>query len=135
MVAWFFRGVAAELDAKVRLRDGGDPASAIAAGRAALNEAMRLAPDSAYVHLEASRLGLLEARWAAQGGHRTAAMLAMVRAEAERAIALDKQLAEAKLVAAEVLLQIATDAPSQEVIDRGLAYVDQVLARSPGLPR
>jgi serine/threonine-protein kinase len=135
MVTWYYRIVAAGAEATFRLRQGADPTRSVAVGRAALNEALRLAPDSAVSYVEAARLDLVEAAWAGNAGSRLALLLAQARANAEKAVALDHQLAEAKLVAAEVHLQIATMQPSRAVVDRGIAHVDQALALNRRLPR
>jgi len=135
MELWFHRAVGSRLQAAWLLRQGGEPASAIAAGRAALNAALHLLPGSAFSYLEAARLDLLEAARAVQVGSRSAELLSRARADAERAIALDPHLAEAKLAAAEACLQIATAHISRAVVERGIDYVDQALARNARLPR
>jgi hypothetical protein len=133
MVAWYFRLVAAGVEATFQLRQGIDPTSSIATGRAVLKEVLRLKPDSAVSYVEAARLDLVEAAWAAHAGNGSAALLAKALADAEKAIAIDEQLADAKLTAAEACLQIATAQPSRAVVDSGIAYVDQALALNPRL--
>jgi hypothetical protein len=53
-----------------RLRQGADPTGALAAGHAALDKALQLAPDRDLTYVEAARLGLVEAAWATRSGHR-----------------------------------------------------------------
>ena len=48
---------------------------ALATGRAALREALRLKPDYADSYVEAARLDLVEAAWAARGGRSAGAIL------------------------------------------------------------
>jgi len=71
----------------------------------------------------------------AHSGSGSAALLAKALVHAEKAIALDIQLADAKLTAAEVCLQLAMAQPSRAVVDRGIAYMDQALALNPRLPK
>ena len=60
---------------------------------------------------------------------------ALKTSRTERAVALNGQLADAKLTAAEVCLQTAMAQPSRAVVDRGISYVDQALALNPRLPK
>jgi tetratricopeptide (TPR) repeat protein len=133
MRVWFRRLVAASTEATFLLHQGADPTRAIAAGRAALKEALRLRPDSANFYVEAARLDLVEAGWAAHAANGEALLLSDALADAKRAVALDGHLAVAKLTAAEVCLQIATAQPSRAVADAGIAYADQALGLSPRL--
>jgi hypothetical protein len=103
----------------------------IAAGRAARERVLKLAPDSAPAYVEAARFGLVEATWAERTGQNPEAMLAQARADAEKAVALNPKLADAQLAAAEVCLQSAMAQPSRVVVDAGLAYVAQALALNP----
>ncbi|HEX7838617.1 MAG TPA: hypothetical protein VF469_14175 [Kofleriaceae bacterium] len=135
MTLWYHRLVAATTEATFRLRQGVDPARSIATGRTAFKDALRLNPDAAEPYVQAARLDLVEAAWAAHGANGPMPMLARALADAERAIALDGQLAAARLAAAEACLQIATARPSRAVIDRGIDYVDQALGRNPRLAR
>jgi len=135
MATWFYRFTAAATEAKLRLRDGADPTSSIMTGRAALKEVLRLEPDVAYTYVEAARLELVAAASAGHTASGPAEPLASARALAEKAIALNGQLADAKLTAAEVCLQIAMARTSPAVVESGITYVDQALAINPRLPR
>jgi eukaryotic-like serine/threonine-protein kinase len=134
MATWFYRLVAAEIDARLAVRERREPTRAIAAARAALRETVRLAPSSTFAYVEAAKLDLVEAAWATPRGS-AAGSLARARADAERAIALHPAYAEARLVAAEAYLQTATAQRARDTIDRGIAHVDRALALHPGLPR
>jgi protein kinase-like protein len=114
-------------EAKFRLREGADPTSAIVAGRAAREEALRLRSDSLDFHFEAARFALQEAAWAARTGGEVTAFLDQARASAETAITIDSQFADAQLAAAEVCLEIAKAQRSRTIADRGIAHVDQAL--------
>jgi serine/threonine-protein kinase len=135
MITWFHRLAAAGAEARVRLRDGLDPTPALDAGRAALVEVLRLQPGSPDAYVEAARLDLVEAARAASQHGAASAILARARANAAKAIALDSQFADAKLVAAEACLQIAIAQHSREAAQCGLDYVDQALAINPQLAR
>jgi serine/threonine-protein kinase len=133
-VTWYFRLVLARTDAQRRLRDAVDPMSSVAIARAAWKQAVRLAPGTVPdVHVEAARVDLVEAVWAARAGRGSASSLASARANIEKAVALAAQSAEVMLTAAEVYLQIATARRSPAVIDQGLAYLDRAVAASPRL--
>jgi serine/threonine-protein kinase len=131
---WSQSAVAARLEASYLEQHNIEPTSAITTGRAALTEALRLAPDSALSYVETARLDLIEARWAARGGQAVAAALARAHANAEKAIALNEKLPDARLMVAEVCLQAATAQRSLEVIDRGLKHVREALVLNPRLP-
>jgi tetratricopeptide (TPR) repeat protein/predicted Ser/Thr protein kinase len=135
METWFYSLVAASAEAKLRLRERADPTSAIAMGRTALNKAMRLAPDSVYVYVEAARLSLTEAAWAAHARRDVASRLAQACANAEKAVSLNGKLADAELTAAEVYLQLATVQRSRAIIDRGIAHADRALKLNQRLAR
>ncbi len=133
LILWYHRLVAASTEATFRLRQGVDPARSITTGRAALKEALRLYPDSADSYVEAARLDLAEAAWAAHTANGAMSILARALADAEKAVALDGQSAMAKITAAKVCLQVATAQPTRAIVDRGIAYVDQTLQRNPRL--
>src|SRR5262249_9590852 len=96
-------------------------------------KALKLVPDSDISYVEAARLGLVEAAWAARTGHSPQAMLANARADAAKAIAINHKLADAQLAAAEVCLQIARAQPARAVVDACIAYVDLALTLNPRL--
>jgi len=129
MTTWFYRAMAARLEARYRVKHGGDVKAAIAAGRAALTQALRLAPTSADAWVERAALDLI----AAEAGDES--MAAQARSDAEKAIALDGQFARAKIVAAEACLALGKATRSRAVADRGVEYVDQALALNPRLPK
>src|SRR6185312_6953523 len=120
MTTWFYRATAAR---------GEDVTSAIAAARAAMAQALRLQPTSADAWAESAEIDLVEA--AAHGNSRTLA--ARARANAEKAITLDGQYAQAKLVAAAACLALAQSSPSRETIEHGIAYAEAALALNPRL--
>ena len=127
--------VAARVEAAFQLGRGVAPTSALATGRAALAEARRLAPGSPYPYVEAARIGLVAATWEARSGRDALPALREARAAADQAVTLDGRLADALLAAAEVSLRLAIMRPSPAIIDRGVAYADQLLAQHPRLPR
>ncbi|MEO7732044.1 MAG: protein kinase [Kofleriaceae bacterium] len=127
------RLVAAALEARARLRDGVDPTAALGIGRAALRDALQLSPGSVDCYVEATRLDLVEAAWAAHLGRSPRDLLARARRDAEQAVAADRQFAQARVVAAAVYLQLAAVDSSTAVIERGLAYADEALAIHPRL--
>ncbi len=129
MTTWFYRALAARHDARARLRHGGDVAPAIADGRAALDEALRLAPTAADAWLERARLDLVES----DARHGEVAIYTRARSDADKAIALDGQFAEAKLVAAQACLELAKKTHSADVAARGIAYADGAIAINPKL--
>jgi eukaryotic-like serine/threonine-protein kinase len=137
MNTWFYRIVAARLAATYELQQGRDPARELATGRAALGEALRLMPGSGDSYTESARLDLVEAGWAARSGRDASLILRRARVHAERAIAIDRQIAEASLVAAEVALAMARAqrAPAAFAEDRarGIAYAEAALALNPRL--
>jgi tetratricopeptide (TPR) repeat protein len=133
MAPWYYRVIAAEVEAQFRLRMGSNASSPIATGRAALRETLRIDPGAAVSHVEAARLGLIEATSVARTS-RAAVLRRDALVEIERAIALNPRAAAARLVAAEVCLQITTALRSRPITDRGIEYVDQALALHPGLP-
>jgi serine/threonine-protein kinase len=135
MILWYHRLVAARTEAAFRVREGLDPTSAIAAGHAALAQALKRYPDAAIVHAEAAKLDLVEAARAAPAPHGDLAVLERALAGAAKAVALDGKSAEAELTAAEACLQLATARPIPALIDRGLAYVAEALQRNPRLHR
>jgi tetratricopeptide (TPR) repeat protein len=130
---WYSRLIAAGIEAQFQMHQGGDPSRSIAAGSAAREQMLRLIPGSAIAYIEAARFGLVEAAWAARTGHGPEAVLSRARADAEKAIALGGEVADAQLTAAEVCLQIAMLKPSHAVVDAGVAHVDQALAVNPRL--
>ncbi|HEX7841299.1 MAG TPA: protein kinase [Kofleriaceae bacterium] len=126
--SWFSRLEAADTEAKYQMRQGADPTGSLAAGRAALDKVLRLVPDSDIAYVEAARLGLVEAAWAVRTGHGPEAVLIKAREDAEKAITINPTLADARLAAAEVCLQIALAQPSRAVVDAGVKHVEQALA-------
>jgi hypothetical protein len=129
MMSWFYRAVAARYEARARLNHGGDVVAAVTEGRAALDQALKLAPGSADAWVERARLDLIESQ--ARPGDATA--LSRARADADKAIALDGQFAEARLTAAEACLELAKKTHSADAVRRGLAYADGAIAINPKL--
>lgn len=115
------------------MRRNEDPASALAAGRAALGQALRLLPDAVASYMEAARFGLVEAAWLVRTRRDPEPVLAKARADAERAIALNHKLPDGELVAAEACLQIATAQRSRAAVDAGLAHVERAVTLDPRL--
>jgi serine/threonine-protein kinase len=134
-VTWYFRLVAASAEAQLVLRQGADPARSIAVARGVLHEVLQRAAENYRPHVEAARIDLVEAAWAAHAGHGSAALWARARADAERAIALDEHSADARLVAAEVHLHMAAARRSRAEADLGISYLDPLLARNPHLAK
>jgi hypothetical protein len=132
-VTSFYRLVAAGVEAKFRLRQDADPAAAIEAGRAALTAALRLAPDWSDCYVEAARLDLVAAAWAARRGRSAARQLASAVDNAEKAVALDAGFTEAKLAAAEAYLDRATAQRSRADAELGIGHIDRALAIDPRL--
>ncbi|HEX7839801.1 MAG TPA: hypothetical protein VF469_20135 [Kofleriaceae bacterium] len=137
---WFQRLVADRIEATSRWNHHVDPTSSIAAGRAALGQVLQLAPDSVLGYVEAARLDLLEAEWKEYAGGGSAAALASSLANAQKAMKLDPQFADAKLFAAEACLRsatarIAAKQPASEFIPMGIEYAEQALHRNPQLSR
>lgn len=132
-IVWYYRLVAANTLATFQLHQGLDPAGAIAAGREALKEALRLTPRSPATYVEAARLALMEAAWAARAGRSDRPSLARALVHAEHAVQLDTQLAKARFTAAEVCVQIATARPSPAIVERGIDHVDKALKLNPRL--
>ncbi len=130
---WFSRLVAADIEAEFQMHQGADPSRSIAAGSAARDNVLRLIPTSAVAYIQAARFGLVEAAWAVRTGHGPEAALLRARADAEKAITLNRKLAGAQLAAAEVCLQIAGVQPSRAVVDAGVSHVDQALTLNPRL--
>jgi eukaryotic-like serine/threonine-protein kinase len=130
---WFSRATAAGIAAAFQLRADHDPSGSIATARAALREAVRLSPGHANCDVEAARLDLTEAAWAARAGRAAAPLLTQALADAERAVALDEQSTEARSIAARACLQIAAMNRSPAIIDRGIAHADRALQRNPRL--
>ena len=129
MMAWFLRAVAARQEARHRAKNGGDVSASVAAGRAAVEHAVRLSPGSSDAWVESAQLDLVDA--AAHGGDH--ALLHKARGEAEKAVTLDGQYAEAQLVAAQVCLQLATATHAHEPAAKGVAYADAALVLNPRL--
>jgi hypothetical protein len=100
-----------------------------------LEEHRRRRPESSESYVEAARLDLTEAAWAARAGGAALPLLAQALADAEHAVKLDGQLAEANLTAAKVCLQIATAQPSRAMVERGIGYLDQAVSRNPRLAK
>jgi len=134
MSIWFLRLVASNTETTFLVHQNTDPTKSIATGRTALANALRLAPDSALIYVEAARLALVEATWMQHSGHPALTILTKARSDAEKAIEFNNLLPDAKLVAAEACLQIATVQRSRAVIDRGITYADQVLLLNPRFP-
>jgi serine/threonine-protein kinase len=124
---WNHRAVAARIDAMSRLQGKTDPTSAIADGRKALARALELMPGSAYAYLEAARIDLIDAAWAAASGQPPGDRLTAATEHAARAVKLDKQLAEAKLVAAQAYLQSSTAQRSHDMACVGLSYAERAM--------
>jgi serine/threonine-protein kinase len=132
---WYQRLVAARIAAMFRQRQGTDPTASITTGRAALQEALRLMPDSAMSYVEAARLDLIEAGWAAHLGRPAASFLARALADAGNAMEHDPLLPEAPLAAAEASLQLATEQRSCTAARDGIGAAGRALALNPGLAR
>ncbi len=130
---WFRRLAAAAIEATFRASHDLDPTRSVATGRAALKEALRLGPSSAYYDVEAAHLDLAEARWAARTAHEETRLLTKALADAENAIAHDGQFAMAQLTAAEVCLEMAKAQRSRSVITRGIDHVTKALGLNPQL--
>jgi eukaryotic-like serine/threonine-protein kinase len=130
------RLVAARVEAALRLRQGVDPTSAIAAGRAAFQAARQLKADCADCYVDAARLVLVEAAWKARSGRDASVpLLREARALAEKAIALDAQFADARVAAAEACLQLAQARPDPTVIDAATSHASAALQINPRLRR
>src|SRR6185436_12122699 len=127
LTTWHRRLTAAVVEANFQLRERADPSRAIATGRTALDEILRQRSDYFPGYVDAARLDLVDATWAARTGRGSDAWFARALADAEKAIALTPRLSKSKLAAAELCLQIAKAQSSSAVIDRGIAYVDAVL--------
>jgi serine/threonine-protein kinase len=132
LTLWLHRLVAANIEAKFRLRHGDDPAPAIALGRAALRAALGVYPASVESYLEAARLDLAEATWAARATRGTAS-LATALADVEKAVALGGKSAAALVTLAEVCLLLARVQPTRTIIDRGIDSAEQALRLNPKL--
>ncbi|HET7505604.1 MAG TPA: protein kinase [Kofleriaceae bacterium] len=132
---WYHRGTAFQIAASFELDRQLDPTSSIAAGRAALAEALRVNPGSAYLYVEAARLDLVEAAWATRKGREPAPALALALADAEKAITFGDRYPMSRCTAAEVYLQIAMTRPSRAVVERGIEYANEALALDPQLRR
>ena len=137
MLLWYHRLVAAGTEARYRLRRGDDPGPAIALGRAALREAVRVYPASAESYVEAARLDVVEAGWAARATHGAAPLVAAALAEADKAIQkaidLGGESASALVTLAEVCLQRAAVQPTHATATRGIDAVDHALRLNPRL--
>ena len=133
MTLWYHRLMAARIEARFRLRHGDDPGPSIALGRAALSEALRVYPASADSYVEAARLDLVEAMWAAHVMRKPTPILATALADVEKAIALGGESTAALVTLAEVCLQLATVQPTPSLVDRGIGAVDQALQLNPKL--
>ncbi len=123
---WQQRGVAARIEATYRLQRKVDPTPSIADGRKALASAQKSMSESAAIHLETARLDLIEAAWAAAAGQPPGDRLTAAIEHAVRAVKLDAQSADAKRVAAQAYLQMATAQSSHDMACTGLSYADQV---------
>ncbi|HWO24260.1 MAG TPA: protein kinase [Kofleriaceae bacterium] len=130
------RLVAARVEAAALLRAGADPTSVLADGHAAFQAARQRKRDCADCYVDAARLVLVEAAWRARAsGGPAVPLLLEARTLAEQAIALDEQYADARAVAADACLQLATAQPSAAVIEAGLAHASAALERNPRLRR
>ena len=121
---WFHRVVAARIEATSRLQHNTDPRPSTADGRKALTRALDLMRDSAYAHLEAARLDLIDAAWAAASGQPPGSWLEEAAKHTETAAGYDGQLLEVKLV--QSYLQAATAPPSHDLACAGLLHADPV---------
>ncbi len=128
-LVWLRRLTAARIEATFRLRQRDDPTPSVVTGRAALGNVLRLFPNSPDSYVEAARLDLVAAGWAAHTGSAELPLLEQALANAEKAVALPGQLAAASLTAAEACLRVATVRPSRIVVDLGIAHVEQAIAR------
>ena len=99
-------------------------------GQQRLREVVQRA-DSASAQVEAARVDLVEAVWAAHTGRSTAALWARARADAERALALDAQSADARIVDANVHRHIAAAQRSRAEAELGISTLEPLLARNP----
>ena len=70
-------------------------------------QALRLYADCAYCYTEAARLDLLQAEMYAKQGRPAARLYDKAVADAERALANDPKIAEARVVAAEASLRVS----------------------------
>ncbi len=128
MTAYYHRLVAAHHEARYRLRTHGDVAAAVASGRTALTEALRLNGDCGDCFVEAARLDVIAGEAAGDDLQAARRQWRRARGEAERAVALDGQFAEAKLVVAEACLRLGVAGGGSADFARGLAQVDAALA-------
>ncbi|TMQ02303.1 MAG: serine/threonine protein kinase [Deltaproteobacteria bacterium] len=130
---WYQRLVAARIKATFDLGRGNDPMPAMSTRHADLKEAVRLMSDSAMSYVEAARLDLIEAAWAQRQGDPTLPLLTHARGDADIAVTLDRALPEARLVAAEARLRIATAQGNKAVACEGLTSVREAERLKPRL--
>jgi hypothetical protein len=136
---WYQRLVASAIEAEFWLRQRGAGVALAAArrafieGRDAVAHLLAMNARSAGILADMARLDLVEAAIAERTGSDTQRPLKNALERAEQAVALDAQLADARLAAAEVYLQIATVQRRHDMAIRGLSQVDQALAINPSL--
>jgi hypothetical protein len=131
----FQRAAASRIEAAFLLDHDHDPMKSVATGRADLEKALQLMPGSAKCHVEATRLDLIEANWAAHTSGRTESALVNAHDHAEKAIKLDKLLPEAQLIAAEACLQIAMAQRRYAALIEGILHADKALQLNPQLAK
>jgi hypothetical protein len=130
---WYQRLVAARIAATYDLQRKADPTPWIKGGRIALDSSLKLMPESAYAYVEAARLDLIEAAWAARAGRPTEDLLATATRNAETAARIDQRLPEAELVAAKAYLETATARSSRDAACTGLSHAEHAMALNPRL--
>ena len=119
------------------LKQDGDPGAALSAGRQALGEAYRRAPQCVDCLATGGRLGLAEAAWAKRRGQPSVPVLRQALAEAQRAVEVFP-FAEGHQVVAEACWRLAEALPPEEALRRaaeGLGQVEQALRMNGRLPR
>jgi hypothetical protein len=123
-----FDGVnAACYDAQHRLRSGGDPEPALAAGRRARAELLRLRPDCALCLVKAAQLALVDDDAAARSGRARRPRLTEAVGYARRALAINAKLQVAQLTLARAELRLGELEAGRHQKD-ALALIDGVLA-------
>jgi len=135
---WYQRLVASRLEAEFWLhRDDREARAqthkAIHEGHVAADNLGPIGLKSASILADTARLELVEAALAAREATDPRRSLNDALKHAEQAIAMDDQLADAKLAAAEICLQFATQQHRRDMIDRGLGYANGAIDRNPSL--
>jgi hypothetical protein len=131
---WYQGLVASRLEAEfwVRQRDDREALAkarrAIREGHDAVAHLSKMGVKSASILADTARLELVESTFAARTATDPLRSLNDALEHAEQAIAQDDQLADARLAAAEVYLQFATQQHRHDMALRGLDLADQALA-------